>query len=104
VQVQIPGEYRQATRWLLNLDAASFAILVGSAALGFAVVKSHGALAPRIGEGFGIMAVGAVIALVRWPLDHGDRALTWARRGWDYYWRARKGSAWAEAPPLQKSS
>lgn len=96
MQVLVPGEYRQAARWLLNLDAGSFAILVGGAALGFEVFRSAGALAPRIIEAVLIIGVAAVISLVRWPLDHGDRALTWVRRGWDYYWRARKGSAWGD--------
>ena len=94
MQVPMPAEYRQAARWLFNLDAGSFAILVGSAALGFEIFKGAGPLAARIPEAVGIIGLGAVFALVRWPLDNGDRAMTWVRRGWNYYWRARRGSAW----------
>jgi len=96
MQVPLPAEYRQAARWLLNLDAGSFVILVGGAAVGFEIFRGHGALIPRIIEAVLIIGVAAVIALVRWPLDNGDRTLTWVRRGWDYYWRSRKGSAWGD--------
>lgn len=94
MQVPMPAEYRQAARWLLNLDAGSFAILVGGAAIGFEILRGQGALALRIPEALGVIGIGAVISLVRWPLDHGDRTLTWVRRAWNYYWRSRKGSAW----------
>lgn len=94
MQVPVPGEYRQAVRWLLNLDAGSFAILVGGAALGFEVFQGRGPLGLRIPEALAIIGVSSVTALARWPWDHGDRVLTWVRRGWDYYWRSRKGSAW----------
>lgn len=94
MQVPMPSEYRQAARWLFNLDAGSFVLLVGGAAVGFSVLKGAGPLIVRIPESLAIMGVGAVLALVRWPLDHGDRVMTWIRRGWNYYWRSRKGSAW----------
>ncbi|WP_020375094.1 hypothetical protein [Sulfobacillus thermosulfidooxidans] len=96
MQVIVPAEYRHAVRWLFNLDAGSFAILVGGAAVGFEILQGHAPLALRIPEGVAVMGGAAGIALVRWPLDHGDRALTWARRVWDYYWRARRGSAWGD--------
>lgn len=96
MQVLVPAEYRQAARWLLNLDAGSFAILVGSAAMGFEILRGHGALALRIPEALGLMAMGAVLSLVRWPFDHGDRPMTWIRRAWNYYWRSRRGSAWGD--------
>ncbi|MCY0885792.1 MAG: hypothetical protein OWV35_07910 [Firmicutes bacterium] len=94
MQVLVPPEYRQSVRWLLNLDAGSFALLVGGAALGFEILRGHGVLAVRVPEALGVLGVGAALALVRWPLDHGDRALTWLARAWAYYWRARRGSAW----------
>ena len=96
MQVLIPAEYRQSVRWVLNLDAGSFALAAGGAILGFEVLRGHGLLLVRIPEALGIMAVAAVLAFVRWPLDHGDRMLTWGRRAWNYYWRSRKGSAWGE--------
>lgn len=96
MQVMIPAEYRQSARWLLNLDAGSFAILVGGAAIGFENLRSHGALFVKIPESLIIVGIAAVLSLARWPLDHGDRPMTWLRRGWDYYFRARRGSAWGE--------
>ncbi|PSR26175.1 MAG: hypothetical protein C7B43_14535 [Sulfobacillus benefaciens] len=96
MQVIVPAEYRQAARWIFNLDAGSFVILIGGAVLGFEIFREHGAIIPHILEAVLIMGTSTVIALVRWPLDHGDRALTWARRGWDYYFRARKGSTWGD--------
>lgn len=96
MQVMVPAEYRQAARWLLNLDAGSFALLVGGAALGFEIVRGAAPLAERIPEAAVVTGIGAVLALVRWPLDHGDRALTWIFRAWHYYWRTKKGSAWGD--------
>lgn len=94
MQVLVPAEYRQSARWLLNLDAGSFVLLVGGASLGFEIFRGHGALAVRIPEALVVIGLGAVLALVKWPIDNGDRVTVWMRRAWNYYWRARKGSAW----------
>ena len=96
MQVIIPAEYRQSAKWIFNMDAGSFVILVGGAAWGFQVLRGHAPLWERIPEALVLVGVAAVLALMRWPLDHGDRPITWLRRGWDYYWRARRGSAWGE--------
>ncbi|AEW04065.1 hypothetical protein Sulac_0524 [Sulfobacillus acidophilus DSM 10332] len=94
MQVMVPAEYRQNVRWFLNLDAGSFALLVGGAAVGFSVLKGHAPLAERIPESLAVLGLTIALAVVRWPIDHGDRATTWLRRGWEYYWRAKRGSAW----------
>lgn len=97
MQVMVPSEYRQHVRWFLNLDAASFAILMIGAVIAFNVLKGQGPLASRIVEFLGIAGLTVVLAVVKWPIEHGDRLTTWARRAWDYYWRPRRGSAWGDA-------
>jgi len=94
MQVPIPSEYRQSVRLFWNLDIGSFAILVISASVGFQTLHGHAALVIRIPEAIVIMGLGVAFALVRWPLDHGDRLMTWVMRAWRYYWRPKRGSAW----------
>lgn len=96
MQVQVPGEYRQSARWILNLDAGSLALLIGGAALAFEVFRAAGPLAPRIVEALLIAGVAVTLAVVRWPLDQGDRALTWIWRAIKFYRRPRRGSAWGK--------
>ena len=96
MQVPVPAEYRQSARWVFNLDAGSFVFLVGGAALGFEILKSSGPFVPHLLEALPLMAVSTALALIRWPLDHGDKAMVWLLRGWNYYWRTRKGSTWGE--------
>lgn len=95
MQVLVPAEYRQSVRWVLNLDAGSFVLLIVGASSGFEVIRSHAPLLERIPEAVMLIGLGAALALVRWPFDHGDRLTTWIRRAWTYYWRSRRGSAWS---------
>jgi len=91
--VMIPAEFRYAYRWFGNLDAFSAATGLGLPLFGLHGLLEPGPVGARIATLLVTGGVGVVLGFVRWPLDHGDKAWIWIRRGFDYWWRPRRGSA-----------
>ena len=92
----IPPNYRQSSKWIGNLDAAS-AIAVGlGVVIAVSVLTGHAPWWEKVPEILVSLAVGLVLGLGRWPMEHGDRPLRWALRAYWYFMRPKRGSAFSD--------
>ena len=90
---RIPANYRQSFKWLGNLDAVSASFLGGGVIIGLKVLTGTAPWAIKGPEMGVALVLGAIIGLVRWPMDiAGDRTATWLLRFVDYYRRSKRFS------------
>ena len=85
MQVKVPVDYRQTFKWVGDLDAVSLLFVGGGGVVGLHTLFSASmGFIPRLAIAIVATGLGALLGLGRWPIEHGDGAVMWFRRGFEY--------------------